>query len=196
MRIAVVLLVATTAEAGVPTLPRHYAALFEPNHHWTYDVSLTFWDAPANVDAHGKMKKKTVRSVIDCKVARVQTFSSAIVSEVRCSDDLRVAGFYAATAAGLYSLDAWPAIEADLGTLDAPWISSKPTAFRKVTRITEPEPGEYIEGVKKQGLGWCVYSDSHHLVDGGPTSVCFDRGIASGLQDTGGELHRLEYKAR
>lgn len=194
MRIAVLLLLCATADAGVPKLPRHYAALFEVNHAWTYDVALTTWDFE-HPGKNGKLPKKTDRSVVDCKVARTELFDAAFISEVTCSEAFPVAGVYAATAAGLFKIDEWPKTAADLPELGEPWVLSKPTAWHKKHHDTFFK-ADYTEGVRKQGLGWCVYSDTTQFADGGPVNVCFDQGIASALNDTGGELHRLEYKAR
>jgi hypothetical protein len=187
--LAIVALLTASAQAGVLQPPRHYAALFELHHAWTYDLAVTTWDFD---HPH---KKKTVRSVVTCTVARVAKLDKVFVSEVGCDDDIPVAGFYVATAAGLYRVTSWIDKIADLGELDAPWIAAAPKAFHKKTH-DDFFKADYIQGIKKQGLGWCIYDDTSGFADGGPTRTCFDKGIASGLVDVGGELHRVEFTAR
>lgn len=193
--LVIVAVLAAPAAAGVLEPARHYAALFELNHAWTYDVAMTTWDPDVEPDAHGHMKKKTVKSVVNCAITQVARFSTAFISELHCDDDLPIAGFYAATSAGLFRIPAWVHIKDDLPELDTPLIAAAPKVFRKKTH-DDFFKADYIQGVKRKGTAWCIYDDSSGFADGGPTSTCFDKGIASGFDDTGGELHRVDFTAR
>jgi hypothetical protein len=201
--ILVILVAAAHADAPKPPkLAAHYAPLFEKGRTWVYDTSLTTW-----ADSDGK-KKHTDRGVVTCTVVDVATRVGAMFSHVTCDKDdnrkFRVAGYYAATGAGMWSFrsDDLPTDE-DLTRWmkEPPAIAAKPKVSRRVRKMGGPDPkhDDIIEGIRATSGGWCVYEDSGNAdVDGGKTSVCYVAGIgiANAEDDVGGELNDFAYIAR
>jgi len=188
-------------DAGIALAP-HIAPMFEKGRTWVFDTAFTSWKTD--------VEKATARAKVTCKVVSVTPSKRFVLSHVTCSKldvlgrKFPVPGYYVGTAAGLWYLPANDDKEPTADDIhsrlaEPPTIASAPKPFEKVSKDSiESRP--YIDGLRPsaKGDGWCVYSDTSKLADGGHTSLCYLNGIGieSGFDDVGGELARLEYTAR
>lgn len=210
MRVVMVILsaVLVTPAFAKPSLPAHYAKLFEQGKRWTYDVSVTTWDYQALEEIKTPNSKrhpwptKTVKLVGTCVVARTAEIGTSTIAEVTCDRpvdpkfDRTVPGIYVANRRGLHRLNgvAFPATEDDLAYLDL-LIAAKPKAQLSRKR-DEFAKSTLITGVRKAASGWCAYASSEGAAHDGNTSLCFDGRIGSGRDDVAAELNDVTFRVR
>jgi hypothetical protein len=199
--------VAAIVIAGVaraaPPLPAHVAPMFELGRTWTYALALTTWGGDGS-EPPGKIPKVTEHARATCTVIAAAQRPAARLSLIACDAGgyrkLRIAGWYAANARGLWSLPYEAPGDDDIADAleQAPLIAGSPVASRTISHLggLDPKHDTIVAGVRAQGRAWCTYADSSDAdPDGGTVSTCFTAGvgISSGLDDTGGELNRFEY---
>lgn len=201
----IVAVLAGSAHAKGPVLAPHIAPIFQKGRTWTFDTAQTNWAA----DYDGK-KTTTKRGKVTCQVASVSLTPKRALARITCDADLRklqIAGYWIANAKGVSYIgfpDDPPPSEEDLLSLLAqpPLMGARPKPFEKATKVEGIDPANdiVIEGLRASSKagGWCVYSDSSKLIDGGRVVQCFGpaAGFESGYNDVGGELDRFEYGVR
>ncbi len=210
MRSAAFAIVLASATAGAaPKLARHYAAMFEKDHRWTYTLAHTDFDF---VEQHGVMKAvagKPAMSTFTCTVTNVIAFREAVVSTIHCDTEIdpdyefRPDGMWVATAGGVYRAgsdgDTLPASAKDLSP--APLLVR---ASPQVTRSTRKDGyGSVItEAVTNPAKGtWCAVTDTTKAGagDGAITTECFRDGVGlvrGTLDYHGGTPRIVEYTAK
>jgi hypothetical protein len=174
-------------------IPRLFAAFFEEQRTWRYDVEVS-----ESHDNDGKPMTYEHHRVT-CTVVEVRRAASLPASNIECDDTLGdsdpVAGIWATDGSGLWHLDDWP--DAGVATLDPStmFLAAAPKPYSEV----RPEPGsedyEQELSVEADGAGWCV-TLSWSGGDGGGKSMCLDaRGPVSGGNGwAGAESHDTTFE--
>jgi hypothetical protein len=213
--VLLVVLLAHTAHADAPRLPAHYAKLFQQGATWTYDIAVTGWDhdklqamEARGINIHklasSRWPRRTDRRQLKCKVDRVATYASSIVSEVSCDQDappmITIPGVFFATAKGLYRLADFPTKEPsplDDGEVE---IAAAPKVFRTETQIEKQQGGgKTVVGIRIENGAWCKYDEliGNYAGHNGKGSTCYGRGLLLSIaHDFGPDLRDIKIRAR
>ncbi len=169
----------TGGEAAAYPAPTDQA-LFKAGTSWTLTAvshSSFMDDQDPAADATGVVRTSNT-SQVTCAVAEVRAFASGVLSRIDCDAELSVgttdplAGWWAATAAGLWHLADEPAAEP---TLDASaiFLSATPVAEERRNVLDEEMEHAEIITTSQEGAAWCV-ANVFAAGDEAWSSLCLD----------------------
>ena len=189
-------------------LPAHYAELFKEGATFTYDVSITTWDAKlGEIDTQKVPMKKwprhTAKHVATCTVSKVVTLGAATASLVTCDKEIdpkfHVAGVYIATERGLHrGGSALPASADELSDLEPPIIAAKPRKRTSTTREKAAGDTQFVvtDTIRQVGRAWCVSRTFKGAPHDGTERTCYGGTVTRGGNDIAGELHDVQFTLR
>lgn len=166
--------------AGDFVPPPHYAALFRPYEHWTYNAG-----APAATDAPSGADAPATGAVVKCRADEVKPFRGGVTSHIACTVPETILD-----ETGAYPLDGvWMANDTGLWhvrTGAAPTLDNATLVIMARPHEGHVDPDELTSDdefadVARDGDAWCVTHQQRADTDETYFTLCFaPEGVRSG----------------